>query len=178
MPNPPGTFETIALVLSRALTPLEDMLHDPNHALMRLAALGLNLPANSLAPALTSAISSAHLAAHALPQLTDDLVTAIHGGDALDIIAKGAALAQQVAALISSLDTIASGISGLGAVQGINPADLTAFVDALPKRLFETLTIEYLEGNSKIPLAFLELVGLIERTGRTSARTTQVVPSS
>jgi hypothetical protein len=162
--NNPGTFELFALELARALEPIAERLHDPHHALIFLAELGLSLPAGSVSPSLTTALGQTHTAAHQLPSLTQNLVNAIQGGNAADIIARGVPVAQQVAALISAFDTVAQEIGNLGAVPGITPADLTAFATALPKRLFETMLIEYFEGYNKIPISLLDFLGLIEKT--------------
>lgn len=159
-----GTFELFALELGRALSPIADKLHEPHHAIMFLSELGLSLPAGSVSPALLTALQNGHQAAHSLPALIQDLSTAIDGGDALNIISKGVPLAQQIASLISAFDTIATELGSLGAVPGINPADLTAFAAALPKRLFETVLIEYLEGFHRIPQTVMEFAGLIEKT--------------
>ncbi len=160
----PGTFELFAVELSRALQPIAARLHDPHHALVFLAELGLKLPEGAVSPSLTSAFENAHRVAHDLPDLAQDLITAIDEGDALEIIAKGVPVAQQIATLIDAFDTIGTEVNGLGSVPGINAGDLTSFAAALPKRIFETLLIEYFEGYHKIPQTALEFVGIIEKT--------------
>jgi hypothetical protein len=162
--NSPGTFEVVALELSRALESLAGRLHEPHHALILFAELGIKLPVDSLSPALTNAIEGTHEVAHALPTITQDLVIAIDGGNANEIIAKGIPVAQQVATLISSFETIAAEVNNLGSVPGIDPTDLIDFVSILPKRLFETIVVEYFEGYHQIPLTLLEFFGIVEKT--------------
>ncbi|HEX8188001.1 MAG TPA: DUF6603 domain-containing protein [Pyrinomonadaceae bacterium] len=162
--NNPGTFELFAIELGRALEPVAARLHDPHHALMFLTELGLKLPEASVSPDMLTALQQTHTAAHELPELTEALVTAIDGGNIGDIISKGVPVAQQVAALVNAFDTIADEMGNLGAVPGIDPADLNAFIAGLPKRLFEILVVQYFEGYHRIPYTILEFLGLIENT--------------
>jgi hypothetical protein len=162
--NAPGTFEIVALELSRALTPLAGHLHEPEHALMFLTNLGLKLPANFLSTAFLNSMATVHIVAHELPDLTDELITAIDGGDAANIVSKAVPVVEQLALLISAFDTIATEMSNMGAVPGISPADMTTFVNGLPKRLFETVLIDYMEGYHQAANSLLELFGIIDKT--------------
>jgi hypothetical protein len=162
--DPAGTLELIAKGLAGALEPLADRFHEPHHTLRFLAELGLRLPDNAISPAMASALQNGHAAAHELKDLAGDLAAAIDGGDVGDIIAKGVKVAEQVATLIIAIDAIATGLGGLGAVPGIKPADLNAFMGALPRRLFETVVIDALAAKLPAPFAVLEFLGLIERT--------------
>src|SRR5687768_4998043 len=112
--NSPGTFEIVALELSKALSPLAARLHDPHHVLVMLAQLGLRLPEHSFSPAFLNATQTVHTAAHQIPPLSEDLITAINGGDTLDIIAKALPVAEQLALVISAIDTIATELGNMG----------------------------------------------------------------
>lgn len=159
-----GTLELLALELARALQPLADRLHDTHHARMLIAELGLVMPEQIVTPALTGALDAVHRAAHDIEGEADGLKTAIDGGNVGDIIVKGAALARTIATMVAAFDTIAHEINALGGVPSVNPADLAAFIAALPDRLFQMIVVEYFEGYHRIPHSILELVGIIEKT--------------
>lgn len=164
MPENSGTFELVAAELGRALQPIAGRFHDPHHALLFFQELGLQLPEGSLSPSLISALEQVHAAAHELPEMTTALIDAVDDENIGEIISTGVQVAQQVAALLDAFSTIGSQIGSLGAVQGIDPADLSAFAAALPKRLFETVFVDYLEGFRPLPFTILELFGLVEKT--------------
>lgn len=159
-----GTFEMVASELGRALEPLAARFHDPHHATLLLAELGLKLPHELLSPEVEGAISTIHTGAHELPEAIEALITASDGGDIGAIIAEGVKVGKELALLIDAFETIAGTIQGMGGLPNIDPGDLDAFVSALPKRLFETVLIEYLEGNYRMPLTLFEFFGIIEKT--------------
>lgn len=161
-----GTFEKVALELAKALGPLAGRLHDPHHAVMALGELGLRIPESALSEALTGTIQMIHRGAHDLGSLAEEFSTVIDGGDTAAIIAKGAQVATAIGQLISAFDAIADEFTAMGQVPGVDPADLNAFVAALPGRLFETIAAEYLEGHVRIPHAVLEFFGIVEKTRR------------
>jgi hypothetical protein len=164
MPENAGTLEMIAAELGRALQPLAGRFHDPHHALLFFTELGLRLPQGSFSSSLTTALERVHATVHELPEMTTALIDAVEAENVGEIVSTGLQVAQQVAALLDSFVTIGNEIGNLGAVPGIDPADLTAFVNALPKRLFETVVVDYLEGFRPLPFTILELFGLIEKT--------------
>jgi hypothetical protein len=159
-----GTFENIALELSRALEPLAARFHDPHHAVMLLGELGLRIPPQFLTPTVQGAVASIHTAAHALPEDVEALVNASDSGNVGNVISTGVSVAKDLALLIDAFQTLADRMSTLGGVPNISPAELNAFLAALPKRLFETILIEYLESYHRLPFTLLEFLGLIERT--------------
>jgi hypothetical protein len=161
--NSPGTFELIALELSRALEPLASRLHDHN-VIVLLEELGFQLPHGVMSPALEGAIHDAMTAATALPSLTEDLITAIDDGEPIPIVEKALFVTRQVILLITAFDTIATELDAIGPIPGLTPADLEAFVAQLPKSLLGIMLIEYLEGYHPLPLAIMELLGLAEQT--------------
>ncbi len=173
--NQPGTFEFIALELARALEPITERLEHAN-AMVLLEELGLALPHDAMTPALEHAIHGAVMAAEGLPGLSQELTTAIDGGDVVEILAKGVPVVQQVKALIASFDAIATELGAIGPIPGLTPADLAAFVAELPRRLTETILIEYLEGAHPLALAIFEVVGLAEQTRHNVGSTDPIRP--
>jgi len=161
-PSESGTFEQIVTELSHALEPLASRLQ-PNFILPMLAEMGLKLPSGALSPALENAVAQTVTSAELLPGLIQDLVNAIEAEDIGDILSSGLQLAQQLITLISSLDTIATELNNLGPIPGLDPTDLTNFVNELPENLLDLLIVEYLEGYHGLISAVLELLGLVER---------------
>lgn len=158
-----GTFEIVALEFSKALEPIaRRMQHE--HAITLLAELGLELPQSGLTSALHAALHDTVTSAEALPQATQELITAIDGGDTIEILGKGVVVIGRVAVLVASFKTIADEISAAGPIPGLTPADLAAFVADLPKRLTETMVVDYLENEHTLILALFELFGLAEQT--------------
>jgi hypothetical protein len=162
--NDAGTLELIALELTHALEPLADRLHDPHHALILVAELGLKLPEESLSPALLSGIASLHTAAHELPQAAEALVDAIDAADYGEIILQGIAVAKDIAFIVDGCQKLADGFAALGGVTGVQPADLNVFIAELPKRMFDLVVVDYLQGYHGLPFSLLEFFGVVQRT--------------
>jgi hypothetical protein len=165
----------VVLELSKALQPIATRL-ESGQALALLEELGLKIPANVVTPALSSAFSSVATSAQALPQQTQDLITAIEGGDALQIISKGLPLAQSAVSLITSFDTIATQLGAIGSIPGLSPADLAAFVAALPERLADTILFEYLRSYHTLIFSLLALFGIVEQTPQNVGSTDPLQP--
>ncbi len=163
MATSPGTFEIVALEFAKALEPIANRMRD-EHAMALLAELGLELPHHGMTPALEKAFHDAVISAEALPQAAQELITAIDGGDTLEILGKAVVVIEQVLLVIASFKTIADEISAIGPIPGLTPEELAAFVADLPKRLTETMIIVYLENEHELILAQLELFGLAEQT--------------
>jgi hypothetical protein len=158
----PGTFEIVAQEFSKALQPIARRMRD-ERAIALLAELGLELPHDAMSPALTTAFRDAVTSAEALPEATEGLVTAIDGGDTIEILSAGVQLIGRVLLVAVSAKTIADEINAHGPIPGLTPADLAAFVTALPTRLVETMIIDYLENEHALIIAVLELFGLAEQ---------------
>lgn len=159
----PGTFEIVALEFSKALEPIARRMQD-ERAMALLAEMGLELPESGMSPAMMKAFEDAVTSAEALPQAAEDLITAIDGGDTVDILSNGVVVIGRVLVVVASFKTIADEISAAGPPPGLAPADLLAFVTELPKRLTETMIVDYLEDEHVTILALLELFGLAEQT--------------
>ena len=125
MATSPGTFEIVALEFSKALTPIARRMRD-ERAMVLLAELGLELPHTGMSPALENAFRTAVTAAEALPPATQDLIAAIDGGDALEIVGKGVVVIGRVLELTVSFKTIADELGAIGPIPGLTPADQAA----------------------------------------------------
>jgi hypothetical protein len=158
----PGTFEIVAQEFSKALQPLAKRLRD-ERAIALLAELGLELPHDAVSPALTTAFQDAVTSAEALPPATEGLITAIDGGDTIEILGAGVQLIGRVLVVAVSAKTIADEINDSGPIPGLTAADLAAFVTALPTRLVETMIVDYLENEHALIIALLELFGLADQ---------------
>jgi hypothetical protein len=159
-----GTFELVGLTLARALEPLAARLHDPHHARMLIAELGLVMPEQIVSPALVTAFQTIHTAAHAIRGEATTLAAAIDADNVGQIVSEGVSLARSTVTLIQAFDTIVREITALGSVPSVTNAELTAFLTGLPDRLFQLVVVEYLEGNHRTVFALLELLGIVERT--------------
>ncbi|HET9196060.1 MAG TPA: DUF6603 domain-containing protein [Vicinamibacterales bacterium] len=172
----PGTFELIVLELARALEPVTERLEHHASPMPFLAELGLALPHGVMSPALGEALHEAIDAATELPDMIQELATAIDGGNASEILDQGVALAQRVKTVVAAFDTIAAELGALGPIPGLSPADLAAFVAELPRRLLDTLLIEYLENAHPLAFAMAALVGLVEQTAQNIGSTDPLRP--
>jgi len=176
MPAEPGSFERIVTALSTALEPLATELQ-PENAMRFLGELGLNLGPGAISPDLEAALGATATAATRLPDLTGELVSAVESGaEAAEIIAKSAPLAAQVVVLIESVDSIATELGRVGAVPGLDPADLAAFVADLPVNLLHRMLVEHLEREQPSAVAVLALLGVVERTRLNVGSTDPLLP--
>ena len=176
MPAEPGSFERIATALSTALEPLATELQ-PENAMRFLGELGLYLGPDTVSPDLEAALGATATGTTRLSDLTGELVSAVESGaEAVEIIAKSAALAAQVVVLIESVDTIATELGRVGAVPGLDPADLAAFVADLPVNLVHRMLVEHLEREQPSAVAVLALLGIVERTRLNVGSTDPLLP--
>jgi hypothetical protein len=164
MPNTSaGTFELIAVELSRALEPLAGRLHDVHHARILIAELGLILPETVVSPALRTAFQTIHSGAHAIQGEATTLATAITAGNTAQIVSEGVSLARTTWSLIDAFGTLHRELQAIGSVPSVTPADFTAFLAGLPERLFHVVLVDYLEAHHRTVFSLLELLGLVEK---------------
>ncbi|HEX8205731.1 MAG TPA: DUF6603 domain-containing protein [Solirubrobacteraceae bacterium] len=177
MPTEPGTFERVVTVLSGALEPLARDLQ-PENAMRFLGEMGLYLGPDSLSPQLRSALGATATAATRLPDLVTDLAAALEAdAEAAEIVAKSVPLAAQIVVLIDSLDGIATEFSAVGgAVPGIDPADLSAFVADLPANLLQRMLVEFFEREAPAATGVLALLGVVERTRQNVGSSDPLLP--
>ncbi len=164
-----GTIEQLALVLGRALAPLEHRLKTGN-VLGLFEELGLRFPPALLAqPGFTNALATAVNSAQALPPLITQLTAAIGAEDAVQATSVALNIINAVKNLVTSLETVATDLKALeGALGSLGPGDATAFANGLVDALLSYLVIGYLEGYHPVLVGMLEIPGLIDRTAQPS----------
>ena len=158
-----GTLELLGRNLAFALEPLKNRLTAGN--LTGLAEeLGLALPpAIASAQGVNTGAASIVGAIDSLPSAIVDLEAAIAADDTGQIVDAGVSLLRAVLDAFLGFGDLASAIhsaaSGLGAA---DRAKLEAFADALPRRLFDFVLMEYIRHASPGTLEVLTLVGLAD----------------
>ncbi|HYP09703.1 MAG TPA: DUF6603 domain-containing protein [Bryobacteraceae bacterium] len=157
MPAQAGTLEVLGREIGKALAPLEQQLA-PEKVVALFSAVGYVPPAPVLTAA-SGAIQTARSAATALPAKIADLAGSIAGGSAEQIAAKGFALAQQIAGVVSSLTALGQALKNAAA----GNAELAQFAQAFPRRVLDLLIVRYLESTSPTIANVLEVLGVIER---------------
>jgi hypothetical protein len=162
MPTAAGTLETLAQQLALALQPLKDRLASGN-VLDLFAELGLQFPANLLAPSFTNALNSGVTAASALPALITDLTNAITAGDDAGILQAGENLIEQISKLVTAFGTISTEMKSLaGSLPGMITSEVNDFADKLPAALLSYALISYLRQVQPGVLGIGNLVGITE----------------
>lgn len=161
----PGTLEVVGEALAKVFEPLGEALETQDSARELLGELGLSLPESFFARQATlTALDAAVVAIGELPGDVTDLTNAIAADDTGGIVAAGQELIASVQAVVVAIDAVADEIDEAATVvSGLDPADLTAFVQELPERLFNYLAVRYLERNHQAVLGVLYLVGLADR---------------
>jgi hypothetical protein len=182
MPTDPGTLGRVAMMLSETFDPLADRLA-PERVGGLMAELGLEVPEWALSPALRNALGASANAAARLPELTADLSASIEAdAGGIQVAAKTAPVAAQVAVLVDSANTIAAELRNLGSITGVTPAAVTSFANELPGRLVQLLVVEHIERNVPSLAAVLSLFGIVEHrrlnVGSTEPRLPQVTRRS
>ena len=159
-----GTAERLALTLAEALGPLANALAADNLSSL-LSQLGLELPAGfTPSAALTAAAQAVANAATQLPARALALDAAIDADAVATIITEGTATLNQVRAVLTGIDTLATQLPGQLTAAGISAADASAFAGQLAERLFSYAVVRYLEDHHALALGGLGLAGIIDRT--------------
>src|ERR1700676_4331693 len=145
MAAPLGTIELIAQSLGKML-----LLATRELSLLQardwLSRFGVALPQAFFdSPAFKTPQAAMVSAGNDLEGLLKDLVAAAEGGDALQIVAKGLALINQVTAVIQSFTALQSGITTASAGLGIPPDRIADIADDFPRKLLDTLITEQLD---------------------------------
>ena len=168
MPEQQGTIERLLSQLAGALSPLADEL---TPALLQ--DLGIGIPA-AWSGQISSSVTHVSSAARALTPAAQDLATASASGNAITIIAKGAALGVRIAELAAASkqlgDTIGQAATADGSLTPAQKAHFTASVDKLFARLTELMALRTLE--KKLP----QLAALLDVTGIATSTITQGTP--
>jgi hypothetical protein len=153
MTDTDGTIQAALLAVSRILEPLQREL-SPGRAQPFFSAIGIDISStqeNAISAPLASTIGTAR----DMLQLASDLVTAIEGGDPVQVISKSSGLVQKIGAAIQSIDAIVAAVQALGL--GIPPA----VIDSIPERVFNLLLFNFFAEAPGVN-ELLALLGILE----------------
>ena len=159
-----GTLERLALTLARALAPLKDDLAAGNLETI-IRQLSLELPAGFTLPAgATAAAQTVANAAGILPVRAAALAAAIQAENVTTILSEGVATLNQVTAVITAIDTLATQLPGALSGGGVNPGVAAAFAGQFADRLFSYAVVRFLEDQQPVALGVLGIAGIVDRT--------------
>jgi hypothetical protein len=167
MPDRAGTLEALALEMAHVLAPLEQRLQS-GRAMVLLGELGLRLPPGVAGQQqLADALKAGVTAAVAVKDAATELAGAVAADDLGKIVASGRKLVDALGTLVDAVGDVATLLpQSAQANGGLTQAqlDLVAqFVQGLPGRVLDLLTVEYLERRVPAVARALVLAGLIER---------------
>jgi hypothetical protein len=164
MTNRAGTLEQIAIILGRALQPLETRLTTGDVRGL-FAELGLEFPPELLnQPAFTNALNLSTSSASQLLPLVNQLINAIETENATQIAQTSIQIINTIQELILSLEQISTQLQAISVVlPGVNAPDVLNFAQQLPVRLVELMALNYLEGYHPILLNLTSLLGIVDQ---------------
>jgi hypothetical protein len=160
-----GTIEYVAGELARLLQPLAQQTENASPSFL-LGWVGLRPPdaasgVSDLATALTTIVSTADN----LPDLLDNLSSAIRNSDAASGASAGAALLERFAGLVKAGHDVEKALQTLSTSSSLNAqqqAELSAFAGEFADRLLNRLLVEYVESRSPLMATALMATGAIE----------------
>jgi hypothetical protein len=162
MPDQLGTIEQLLRHLAESLEPLADEL---TPALLQ--DVGIGIPA-AWSGQVDSDFTHVSSAARALPAATQDLIAAAAGGNAVNIIARSAALGLRIAQIAVTAKQLADTIKAAAAGDGtLTAAQKQHFNDSLATfftRLTELMAVRTLERKLPQLAAILDLLGMFSST--------------
>ena len=160
-----STLELLAREIGRALAPLEQRLASDD-LLIFFGSLGVRFPLEMMdQTALTNAANLCVSSASALPQIVDELSTALSNDDTLQTVIKGARLIEQIRTVIDALDELARQLKVAStSLPGITPQFAIDFAETLTARVLELMLIEHLERRLLNPALLLSLFGIVEQS--------------
>ena len=150
-----GTFATIAIELTKVLSPLEQELTS-GKAVALFAELGIPITSAQV-NTVSSSLNSTVTKTTDLLSLADDLSSAITAEDFVAIAQKSIAIIGKISDIVNSFSTLATAIKGLNL-----PGVTQAVIDNLPQRIFNYLIVTYLDNMRGINEG-LQLLGILER---------------
>src|SRR5664279_751484 len=150
-----GTFATIAIELTKVLSPLEQELSSGN-AVALFAELGIPITAAQV-NTVSSSLNSTVTKTTDLLSLADDLSSAITAEDLVAIAQKSIAIIGKISDIVNSFSALANAIKGLNL-----PGVTQSVIDNLPQRIFNYLIVTYLDNMRGINEG-LQLLGILER---------------
>jgi hypothetical protein len=163
MATQPGTLEQILGEIGPILARVEHRLA-PENVLGTFAELGLQLPDALLSDApLVTSLTTACAAGAAILDRLETLAGALESDDTLAVVQAAIALVQQLGALFTAVDDVASRLEAAATAIGMGSADVAQFALELPLLLVEELAIERLESPGAVANV-LQLLGVVERT--------------
>ena len=156
-----GTLETLALEVSQALEPLQDVL-DPSF----FVQLGLELPREIAGDtALLANLGASRDKSRALGPKSTALATAVTGGDAVAIVSAGATLIAALAELATALVALGSALNqAASALAPEQRAPLQDLAGRLSLRIVEAMLVSYLGDRLPSLTAVMDLLGLVDRS--------------
>lgn len=159
-----GSIERSVAAVGRALAPLSRRL-TPDRVPDLFSELGLKFPSTLTSQAaFMSAVSGAQTSAASLLGSVQQLTADIDSGNAVAILADGAAVIAKITDLLSKLEAVQTQLAALsGAFPGISPADITAFASNLPRKILDLMVIEYLEGTVCYVVDVAAVAGILDR---------------
>ena len=158
-----SSLESLAREIGRALAPLEQRLA-PDELLNFFASLGVRFPLELMnQTAFTNAANRCVSSASVLPQIVDDLSTALSNDDTIGTVTKGAQLIEQIKNVIDALDELEGQIASTS-LPGISPEVVIDFAESLATRVVELMLIEYLERRLLNPALLFSLFGIVENS--------------
>jgi hypothetical protein len=168
MGTQPGTLELLARELGLALAALEQKVKADSPENF-IAELGLRPPPTMVADAqFVSAVVAVATAATGLPTPVEALIAAIEASDVGAIISTAEQVLSAITNVLSAISSLGNALNTLASsVAGLTPAQVAqiqAFAQAFPRRLFDFTMIEYLASKGSTVVPTLCLTGLIEDT--------------
>ncbi|HEY4108100.1 DUF6603 domain-containing protein [Puia sp.] len=160
--QPSGTLELIAKELAAAFEPIEDKFAG-DKIRATLASLGLRLPENlgtfgQFVTSLTNLVTEVAR----IPALVTEVEKAVTDEDLGAAINSVKDVSSFLKNIITDATAIGTELKNLsGSLPGVDPGQLTAFADELPRRIFEYLVVYHLEGHYPVFSNILNLGGLI-----------------
>ena len=164
MADQPGTFETLALEIGRAIGAAASLLGD-DQVLDTFAAFGVQFPPELLTDTgVTAARGAIVTAGTRLGDQVHTLETALEAGNGADIVAAAIALAGTVGQLVDAFTHLPGALqAAVPGLPGITAAQVNALVADLPDRLLDLLIFNAIDA---VPVAgaILQVFGVVERT--------------
>lgn len=162
-----GTLELVSRELAVALGVLEDRLSGGG-ADEFFAELGLRPPQGfTSAGDLASALADTASLAGELAPLIVDLTQAISADDLQAIVSTGATLLGKVDDVLAAVDAVADAVDAVaGSFGGLDAgtrAEVQAFAAALPRKVLDSVVMEYAAQRAPATLGALDVLGLVTR---------------
>jgi hypothetical protein len=158
-----GTLEVLAQHVGKAFQPLENQLTQEN-IISFFSQLGLQFPSQLTSQTnFMKAVQSGATAAGSLPGLLTQLANDVAADNEAAIIQVGQQLIQQIGAVISAAEQVASELGNLATIlPGMNAAEVTTFAANLPKNLLSFLLISYVRDLSPGTVGVLSALGVLQ----------------